>query len=338
MMQNKRTLRKTNKKTRKNQNGGAAEPHTRRSSRTSGRGSRSSGSQEHYDRLQSGPGRKSTGSSSTRPGGSERHYSRLQQPPETYAMRTIINSAGLLKATGTKVFTNETGRSRTSYNPEAIKNILRTKGHTNEKIIQSIAKKVSNKGISATARQLGVEGYNRNLAKEHATQISLMHNPEQTSSGRKPSSLNQFVSSRSLATTPLTHINVSGQEQITNTKQRLAARRPFGSAKNTYNPADNIALLERSRTNNSIDQQSLLNARARILQHSPERPTTASNAEKVKNFLLFKSKHTQSGKLNNSNQELFADAIAVERKNKALLKKMEQKFSGVGTPENLYGE
>lgn len=322
-MQNKRTLRKTNKKTHKNQQGGAADP-PRRWSRASGSmsGSRSSGSKKHYDKLRST--RISTGSSSTRTSGSETHYSHLQRPSETDSMRTIINSAGLLKATGLKVFT-ETGRSRTSYNPEAIKKILRTKGHTNETIIQSIAEKVSKQGIGATARELGVEGYNKNLAKENATQISLMHIPEQTSSSKKQTSLNQFVENRFPANTPLTHINVSGQEQITYPEPRklAATKRSFGSA-NTYNPANNMALLERSRTNNSIDQQSLLNARARILKHSPERPTTANNAEKVRKFLLFKSKHTQSGELNNSNQELFADAIAVERKNKALLKKMEK--------------
>lgn len=92
------------------------------------------------------------------------------------AMRTIINSAGLLKATGTKVFTNKHGRLRTSYNPVAIKNILRTKGH-NTNVINHIAKLVSDKGIAATAQQLGIQGYNRNFAKENATQIRRIHNP-----------------------------------------------------------------------------------------------------------------------------------------------------------------
>lgn len=135
-------------------------------------------------------------------------------------------------------------------------------------------------------------------------------------------------------------INVSGEEEITGSSQfrRQPEIRRKSSGLERYSPEDNMALLERSRTNNTIDRQSLLDASARILQHSPERPTTASNALKVKNFLLLKSRHTQSGKLSNSNEQLFADAIAVERKNAALFKRMSEKFKGVGTHENPYGE
>lgn len=111
------------------------------------------------------------------------------------AMRNIIDSAGQLKASGTKQFTNSTGRTRTSYDPEAIKKVLSTKGYANN-VKDYLAKTVSNQGISATANKLGVSGYKRSYSQNQALEIQKATNPVkalETARARARAAINKFT-------------------------------------------------------------------------------------------------------------------------------------------------
>jgi len=95
-------------------------------------------------------------------------------------MRNIINSAGLLKAQpNTMKTTNSTGRTNTMthYNPEIIKKIL-SKQNYSAHVINYLATMIPRKGISSTAKQLGVKGYNRGYSQQEAKVIREIHNPE----------------------------------------------------------------------------------------------------------------------------------------------------------------
>lgn len=118
---------------------------------------------------------------------------------------------------------------------------------------------------------------------------------------------------------------------------RQQALGPKGrKSKSYYKPTNNMNFIQKS--NNSTNQQSLLNARARILQHTPSATISSINdAQEIINFLKFKSQHmgtrlNGNGELSTKDKQLFADALAHIRKHNAELAK---KFRGL---EGLYGE
>ena len=102
-------------------------------------------------------------------------------------------------------------------------------------------------------------------------------------------------------------------------------------SKSGYNPKNNINFILKS--NNSTNQQSLLNARARILQHTPSATISSINdAQKVLEFLKFKSQHMGTrlnGTLYDSDKQLASNARAYIIRHNAQLAK---KFNGESSP------